>query len=128
MGFSIYIGSNSTILNDADADQHNLEGKLFHVIWLNLYMMFLTVYAIETCYVVYRRMIINHGSILIIISTLICLLLKIITYFWSVVADIYNPDDNLDDILAEVAEFANLFVYICNFFFIFTLWKSYICL
>ncbi|CDW83285.1 UNKNOWN [Stylonychia lemnae] len=119
-------------LKDCDklqaGDEHDLDGKLFHVIWLNLYTIFFTVYVIETCYVIQKNIILNKGSILIILSTFCCLILKIVAYVWSVVGDIYNPNDNLDDILSEIAEFANIFVYACSFFFIFTLWKSYVCL
>ncbi len=43
--------------------------------------------------------------------------------------DIFSANsDQWQDILSEIADFANIFVYICTYFFIFTLWKSYKCL
>eukprot|EP00347_Sterkiella_histriomuscorum_P000333 403376279 len=118
----------SQLQSQDNPPQHNPTDSLFHVLWLNFYTIFLTVYLIEAVWVINHKMILNKGSVLIITSTFLCLILKLVTYGWSVVEDIYGPNELLEGILSEIADFMNIIVYVCSYFFIFTLWKTYVCL
>ena len=108
---------------------HSSTDQLLHVLWLNTYSIYFAIYVIEVAWVIKSNIILNKGTVLIVSSTMTCLVLKVFTYWWQVAIDIYSHDSTeWQDILSEVADFSNIFVYICTYFFIFTLWKSYKCL
>ena len=88
-------------------------------------MIYFVVYLIETIWVVKNGMLINKGSKAIMSLTFFHLTVKLIAYWWSVYLDIWEKPKTYEKYLYEVADFSNFLVYLCTFFFIFTLWKSY---
>ena len=108
------------------------DSQIFHimnVLLLNLYTIYFTVYVIEIVWVLKHGMTVNAGAILIISCTIFHLVLKMVAFWLFVYSEVYiRESTNLEDISYQIADFINVLVYFCSFFFIFSLWKSYKCL
>ena len=67
---------------------------LFHMILLFMYSIFSTVYLLEALWTIRHKMILNKGSIIILIINFVCLGLKLITAWMQIVEDLYFGENN----------------------------------